>query len=75
MNKEMTAREILAEASRINGSASRSARERRLREFRNRVTEFIHEFSERGEGPSLKEMECVLEDLEDRLERMRRYDE
>ena len=72
----MSPRNILAEAAQANEAESRRRRRNQIDRFRHRVHDWLSEFDRREQGgPSLEEMEKVIEDLETHLTKMRQYED
>ena len=67
--------EILAGANEVNGAESRTDRQNLLNSLNHRVEDYLRFFAGRGKGPSLKEMVRVVEDIENTLEHIKKYDQ
>ena len=74
-NETRTAKEILSGATEVNGTELRCQRHNLLNGLKIRLEEFLSVFNKRGnKGPSLKEMVLIVEDIEGRLEYIKKYD-
>ena len=69
---EKTVEEILAVASKVNGIDSRRERQNRLNELKIRLEDWLSALSNRSKGPSLREMGLIVEDIENRLESIKK---
>ena len=69
-----SAKDILAGADDVNSVDARADRLNLLSQFSERVTEFVQILKDRGKGPSLREMNRILDDIEARTLKMRQYD-
>ena len=67
--------EILAGATEVNGSESRNDRQNLLNDLKHRLEDYLNFFTRRHKGPSLKEMFRVVEDIENTLEHIKKYDQ
>ena len=56
--------EMLAGAAEINGVDSRVKRQNLLNDLRARLAEWLSALGERNKGPSLKEMDLIIDDIE-----------
>ena len=68
METEKTVEEILAVAAKVNGIAPRIDRRNRLHGLKTRLEEWLSALDARGKGPSLREMDLIVEDIENKLE-------
>ena len=75
METEKTVEEILAVAAKVDGMESRAERHIRLNELKIRLDAWIDALSYRHEGPSLREMGLIVEDIENKLESIKEYDQ
>ena len=74
--------EILAGANEVNGSAARLERRNLLRNLKDRIQGFEDVFAagrgladgDKKEGPSLKQMDKIIEDIEEDIEYIKNYD-
>ena len=66
--------EILGGAADVNGMDSRCERQNRLNELKIRLEEWLSALSDRNKGPSLKEMNLIVEDIENMLENTKEYE-
>ena len=71
METEKTVGEILAVADEVDGMESRCERHNRLNELKIRLDEWIDVLACRHKGPSLREMDLIVEDIENMLEDLR----
>ena len=67
--------EILAGATEINGVDSRSKRQNLLNDLKTRLAEWLSALSGRNQGPSLKEMDLIIDDIEGILGKIKDYDQ
>ena len=59
----------------INGVESRVKRQNLLNDLRARLAEWLSAFGDRNEGPSLKEMDLIIGDIEGILRKIKAYDQ
>ena len=72
---EKTVDEILAVAAEVNGPDSRLERQNRLNALKIRLEEWLSALHARHEGPSLREMDLIVEDIENKLESIKKQDQ
>ena len=72
METEKTVEEILAVAAKVNGIDSRCERQNRLNALNIRLEAWLSALHARKEGPSLMEMGLIVEDIENRLESIKK---
>ena len=72
---EKTVDEILAVAAEVNGPDSRLERLQRLNALKIRLDAWIEALSHRHTGPSLREMDLIVEDIENKLESIKKQDQ
>ena len=75
METEKTVEEILAVAAKVNGTDSRLERQNCLNALKVRLEEWLSALSYRSKGPSLREMVLIVEDIENRLESIKEWDQ
>ena len=75
METEKTVEEILAVESKVNGIDSRLKRQNRLNALNIRLEALLSALHARGEGLSLMEMDLIVEDIENRLESIKKEDQ
>ena len=75
METKKTVEEILAAAAKVNGPDSRLERLQRLNTLKIRLDAWIDALSHRHKGPSLREMDLIVEDIENKLESIKEYDQ
>ena len=68
METETTVDDILAVAAKVNGPDSRLERQNRLNALKIRLEEWLSALQARNKGPSLREMDLIVEDIENKLE-------
>ena len=73
--KAVPVEEILAGATEVNGAESRANRLNLLNNLKQRLEDYLHFFASRAKGPSLKEMDRAVEDIETTLEHIKKYDQ
>ena len=72
METEKSVEEILAVAAKVNGPDSRCERQNRLNALKVRLEDWLSALSYRSKGPSLREMGLIVEDIENRLESIKK---
>ena len=72
---EKTVEEILAVAAKVNEPDSRLERQNRLKELKIRLEAWLSALEARHKGPSLREMGLIVEDIENKLESIKEYDQ
>ena len=72
METENTVEDILAVAAKVNGTDSRLERQNRLNALKDRLEEWLSALRYRSEGPSLREMDLIVEDIENKLESIKK---
>ena len=72
MKTEKTVEEILAVESKVNGIDSRCVRQNLLKALNVRLETLLSALHARKEGPSLMEMGLIVEDIENRLESIKK---
>ena len=72
METEKTVEEILAVAAKVNVTDSRLERQNRLNSLKVRLEEWLSVLYARSNGPSLREMGLIVEDIENRLESIKK---
>ena len=80
METEKTVEEILsyasAEESKVNGTDSRNKRLNCLTKLNSRLEDWLSAFENRSEkGPSLREMDLVVGEIENKLESIKKQDQ
>ena len=75
METEKSVEEILAVAAKVNGTEPRLDRRNRLNELKIRLGEWLSALDARHKGPSLREMDLIVEDIENKLESIKEYDQ
>ena len=75
METEKSAEEILAVAAKVNGTEKRLERQNGLNGLNIRLEEWLSAFSYRKKGPSLREMGLIVEDIEKKLESIKKQDQ
>ena len=71
METEKTVGEILAVAAEVDGMESRLERQNGLNALRIRLDAWLDALSHRHKGPSLREMDLIVEDIENMLDDLR----
>ena len=73
---EKTVEEILAVAAKVNEPDSRDKRQNRLNELKIRLEKWLSALHDRREGgPSLMEMDLIVEDIENKLGSIKKQDQ
>ena len=72
METEKTVEEILAVASKVDGTDSRGELHNRLNALQLRLEEWLSTLHARNKGPSLMEMGLIVKDIENRLESIKK---
>ena len=68
METEKSVEEILAVAAKVNGTGPRLDRRNRLNELKIRLDAWIDALDARHKGPSLREMDLIVGEIENKLE-------
>ena len=72
METDKTVEEILVVAAKVNGPDSRRDRLNSLNKLNLRLKAWHSALSARSKGPSLREMGLIVEDIENRLESIKK---
>ena len=72
METENTVEDILAVAAKVNGTDSRLERQNRLNALNIRLEAWLSALHARHKGPSLREMDLIVEDIENKLESIKK---
>ena len=75
METEKTVEEILAVESKVNGTEPRLERQNRLNALNIRLKAWLSALGTRNKGPSLREMDLIVEDIENKLESIKKQDQ
>ena len=72
METEKTVEEILAVAAKVNGPEPRNDRRNRLNDLKIRLEAWLSALDARHKGPSLREIDLIVKDIENKLESIKK---
>ena len=75
METEKTVEELLAVAAEVDGMESRLERRNRLNDLKIRLEAWLSALDARHKGPSLREIDLIVEEIENKLESIKEQDQ